>query len=114
PNVDVGDAAVRTRSRHETLRIAHVEGKDGRRQPGADRVVQRDRLVELGKSHDVEYRRERLPQHRAGLVRHFTQRRTDIIGVMARNPLDPMLRETFAPDRKSTRLNSSHVATSYA
>src|SRR3981081_2503499 len=46
-DVDVGDAAVRSRRGQETLGLAQVEREDGRGKPGPDRIMQTDRLVEL-------------------------------------------------------------------
>src|SRR5712671_7977846 len=87
-DVDVGDAAVRSRRRQETLGLAQIEREDRGGKPGPDRIVHPDRLVELGISHDIKNRRKGFPQHGAGLVRHFTQHGTHVVGVVA--PFDAL------------------------
>src|SRR4030081_2717496 len=57
-DIDVGDAAVRSRRRQETLGLAQVEREDGRGKPGPDRIMQPDRPVERGISHHVKNRSE--------------------------------------------------------
>src|ERR1700682_2734129 len=82
-DVDVGDTAIRSGRRQETLGLAQIERENRGGKPGPDRIVQPDRLVELGISHDIKNRRKGFPQHRASLVRHFTQRRPRVIGGIA-------------------------------
>src|ERR1700704_4875454 len=81
-DVDIGDAAVRSRRRQEALGLAQVEREDGRGKPGSDRIVRPDRLVELGIPHDIENRRKGFAQHGAALFRHFAQRGTHVIGII--------------------------------
>src|SRR3712207_8664512 len=58
----------------------------------------------------------RLPPHAADLLRPRRQARRDRRGHRARRPAVPrhLLTDRSEPDRKSTRLNSSHANISYA
>src|SRR5712672_2556430 len=82
-DVDIGDAAVRSRPRQETLGLAQIEREDRGGKPGPDRIVHPDRLVEPGIPPDTENRRKGFAQHGPALFRHFAQRGTHVIGIIA-------------------------------